>query len=881
MKTRFTFDLAAGTIVRSVAGVAMPDERVGILTAGDTMACEVQLVTGETDVTADMLADGQVVLGLRAVPGVDPLLAQSTPVVLDGGIGTCTFDLNTAEIQALVDALGTKVSTKAYFELVVDDTTVVQQRWILQREVNREGDEPPPTAAASALNASQSAAAAADSEAAANQAKLDAQAAQAAAEQSAGDAAGAAAATASDRVQTGADRTQTGLDRAQTGADRTQTGLDAAATAADRVATHTDKLSADADATTATAQAGISTTQAGISTTQAGNAAGSATLAQDWATKTSSIVAATDYSAKEFAIGSQAATGGSAKNWAQQTAADVTGAPANSRSAKSWAQDNLAGATLGGSAKDWAQSAALPDGASKSAKSYATDAGASATAAAGSALAAAAVGVSLVNPYLNTRAARGAVMLDGSSTSGITRDGGSKILFGANDPVCYSIFADIPTINQNTTMGLFGQSDTALVNIRPGATDGYIDTNRSFKGRLYGATTADYRELTVDLTPYAGTFPHLHWDVRAGTLAVNGSVVGGSVATAGAAPAWSAAVTGTNYNLGCRGTSSTFFGRLAGFALWNYQPSVSDLAETLRNGGVPPERFKWASQVEMLSANDSAFSGGSTTWASGRGGTVTLNTGTQKLDITSTGAHAGTRSTSYGISNKLYRFAGTLSNVTGTTIEVGSGTQGSGTYNYVATGLGNGAFTANLNNIQGAQIFVGTEAASGSFTLDDLSLKQVGVVVFLPLADGVGFQAHDESSNMLDAAISINGITHVLSQRRGWIRAVLTWAGDTSQKVLSPIPPSSVWTLCSMTASASTAGSGACLGASSSLLRFLGRTPLTAGAKKTIGQSGFTNLTPAGTASSADWTATLGPDTVNYTGTITFEGHYEITEGNP
>ncbi len=109
---------------------------------------------------------------------------------------------------------------------------------------------------------------------------------------------------------------------------------------------------------------------------------GAAGAAKEWATSTSGAVdGGTGFSAKELAQGSQASTGGSAKNWAQQTGADVTGAAAQSRSAKSWAQDNLAGVTYGGSAKDWAQSASLPDGVNKSAKSYATDAATSATAA--------------------------------------------------------------------------------------------------------------------------------------------------------------------------------------------------------------------------------------------------------------------------------------------------------------------------------------------------------------------------------------------------------------------------------------------------------------------------------------------------------------------
>jgi hypothetical protein len=116
---------------------------------------------------------------------------------------------------------------------------------------------------------------------------------------------------------------------------------------------------------------------------------------KDWAQNVTVPVDGTSFSSKEYAQGSQAATGGSAKNWAQATGADVTGAAANSRSSKSWAQDNLTGATLGGSSKDWAQSGSLPDGVNKSSKSYAADSAASAVAASNSASAAAASAASL------------------------------------------------------------------------------------------------------------------------------------------------------------------------------------------------------------------------------------------------------------------------------------------------------------------------------------------------------------------------------------------------------------------------------------------------------------------------------------------------------
>ena len=60
------------------------------------------------------------------------------------------------------------------------------------------------------------------------------------------------------------------------------------------------------------------------------------------------------YSAKEHAIGTQASTGGSAKNWASQVGADVTGASSGDKSAKSWAVETGSTAPADGSSKEWA-----------------------------------------------------------------------------------------------------------------------------------------------------------------------------------------------------------------------------------------------------------------------------------------------------------------------------------------------------------------------------------------------------------------------------------------------------------------------------------------------------------------------------------------------
>jgi len=84
-----------------------------------------------------------------------------------------------------------------------------------------------------------------------------------------------------------------------------------------------------------------------------------ALTSERWATETSSTVVDVDsgvdsgeYAAKEYAQGTQSGTGGSAKDWAQKTAAAVV---SGLYAAKEWAIGTVTRGTAGGgSAKDWA-----------------------------------------------------------------------------------------------------------------------------------------------------------------------------------------------------------------------------------------------------------------------------------------------------------------------------------------------------------------------------------------------------------------------------------------------------------------------------------------------------------------------------------------------
>jgi hypothetical protein len=106
---------------------------------------------------------------------------------------------------------------------------------------------------------------------------------------------------------------------------------------------------------------------------ETGSSAPSAGSAKEWATVTGAQIDS-DYSAKEYAIGTTAT---SAKSYATTTGSAVTG---SDYSAKEWALGDLT--TTGGSAKAWAVDTSSPDGTTtKSAKTWAGEASASAASA--------------------------------------------------------------------------------------------------------------------------------------------------------------------------------------------------------------------------------------------------------------------------------------------------------------------------------------------------------------------------------------------------------------------------------------------------------------------------------------------------------------------
>lgn len=510
----------------------------------------------------------------------------------------------------------------------------------------------------------------------------------------------------------------------------------------------------------------------------------------------------------------------------------------------------------------------------------------------------------------NALAPSGGIALDGTNNARAwaTLTGQN---FGTDD-FSISVKFRVPTSNPTGAYGAWiasvGPSLSDLLSGSGVAGFGIlIDTSGNLSVGVQDNSTFSYRNVGSFVSTYGGVEVHLVV-VRSGSsnplVYINGVLVA-TTAGAGGGLSYGTSINSAYLMLGLRGTSyannSNYVGVIRCFTPYNFALSASDVLEIFFLGGAVPERLKWGSQAEVIAnSQDRDFSSAGTgNWNNIFGGASAANT-SNAFDLTlGSSGQSGARlsgTSSYTLANpgsSLYRVSATLTLLSGTNpvslyLSVGGGPNSTNIQGLTGTPtsftsdilLNTTSLTKGMALTNGGGLTLYTNNANGAvIRMDNVSMKFLGAVAHYDSeAGGLGYQWHDAGSNKLDLTLAVAGVTWPKPQRRSFVRGTLSWSGTHEGKSLlgqRDMPDGAVVTLITRKSTAASTGSGCTIGTSNSATRWAA---LAAMAANTKAVATLANQLPAGTADN-DCDTVVDPDTANFTGSVTIEKHYSLTEG--
>ena len=247
---------------------------------------------------------------------------------------------------------------------------------------------------------------------------------------------------------------------------------------------------------------------------------------------------------------------------------------------------------------------------------------------------------------------------------------------------------------------------------------------------------------------------------NAGMIYLNG--VASSESVAGYTGSWQTlSVTSTYLHFAYDGTGgyNTANLLLNCASLYNLALSPADVLEIYEGGGAVPERFKFGTQQNILTASF-GNSGGS-------GGYETFS-GQSVAGFTAANSNLGGNAASTLVPPVLigaqYRIRGSITLNSGS---LPSALLYDPTWSFQLTNtpaLTAGSFDLVLNatasGLTGCRVAIQTPINS-DFVLSGVTLQRLGAVIHLPLNDGLGFQLQDASTNRLHALATTTGVSHV------------------------------------------------------------------------------------------------------------------------
>ena len=327
----------------------------------------------------------------------------------------------------------------------------------------------------------------------------------------------------------------------------------------------------------------------------------------------------------------------------------------------------------------------------------------------------------------------------------------------------------------------------------PGPTEAnsaYIDTSGAFVFYLRGSGPTHYNYATISnvVTNFGGKVVTLAFVRNASgnpSVYINAVAQSPSFGFNGTPPTWQGTVTSTNFIFGGQSgeqSSLTFYSA----SLYNLALSQADVTEIYELGGAVPERFKFGTQQNIITASfgNSGGAGGYETFSSASAAGFTA------VNSSSGGNAASTIVPAVGIGAQ-YRVRGSITLNSGSLPSALLYEPSWSTQIANAPVLTAGSFdltlTATASSPTGSRLAIFT-ASNSDFVLSGVTLQRLGAVAHYDAdLDGIGYQLHDQSTNKLDAVLTTTGVSWTKPKlTSNFFRGYTATAGN-EQVALTPI----------------------------------------------------------------------------------------------
>lgn len=364
--------------------------------------------------------------------------------------------------------------------------------------------------------------------------------------------------------------------------------------------------------------------------------------------------------------------------------------------------------------------------------------------------------------------------------------------------------ASIPASGNGSLPGIWALSDSATATYRANAILLYLDSSSQLRLLRYGANQAtDNRIATI--TNFVTTWAGQVVDVvatRAGNvvkLYVNGTDTSLVEVSAGTAPAWGASVVSDFFNVGMQSAANIFGDRIYRAVLFNRALSASDVAELSVSGVNPADQ--WGTQTAAYSSN---FSAGTNSWTAVNGtaaGNIdaiggqddnlrfTQGTGAMTYSGVYRGGFAGKKrhriTASYFIPSGQSQIVAVKSEFIG---PPPSASDSQTVTNAWTTFSHEGIVSAADGFVRIYSTFTGpTGNGTDVFYLRAITVERIGAIVDLDLSSGIGYQAHDRSTNLLHGTL-FGGVSWTSPKKSGTVYGTTSTNGNQQLLASASIP---------------------------------------------------------------------------------------------